>query len=481
MSQMLNPRLLDNVDGKKKISDEKVSHLIFECSKHKNTLSKRWTYRYKKNKIEKLIGLGKYPGVSLAEARKIAAKYNVMLADGLDPKSMRDEKKNEQKQLEETVKATAVLDTYTFRKVAHVYHSKRVGQQTNERYKRQYMQQLEKYVFSIVDEEKNMEIGDIPVRELNKQHMIYVMTPIWKPKSEGGIPKTAVDVQQRCSNIYQYAFDYDYHQNSNFWTEGQVERFTGLRKTEIKLKKSQRESMKYLPADKLKQFFDSTKDGIYKVYDHKERKRLKEQYGKEMLPVYSNIKRPFTDLDIQSFDCLLLLIFTAVRTTNAVTAKWSHFNFDEKIWIIPSVQHKNRIEHSVPLAEPVIRFLKRIQKKQKQRTNFASEYVFSKLLRHEAALLTKTYHHIPLSSLRNLLINLGWSAGHVKEDHQRIHVHGFRSTFRTWGSDHKKGFNELALEACIGHAIGNDYQRGTKFEQRREIMNDWADYVNKCL
>jgi integrase len=59
--------------------------------------------------------------------------------------------------------------------------------------------------------------------------------------------------------------------------------------------------------------------------------------------------------------------------------------------------------------------------------------------------------------------------------------HGFRSTFRTWISEKTNHVHEVA-EAALAHTIGDKvvaaYQRGDLFEKRRQLMLDWADFVN---
>lgn len=64
--------------------------------------------------------------------------------------------------------------------------------------------------------------------------------------------------------------------------------------------------------------------------------------------------------------------------------------------------------------------------------------------------------------------------------------HGFRSSFRTWVSE-ATGFprelGEMALSHVIGSKVERSYERTDFLEQRRELMQAWADWVvgaNKC-
>ena len=49
----------------------------------------KWTFRYMLNKKAKEMGLGKYPEVSLAEARKRHFASLIQVADGIDPVEMK--------------------------------------------------------------------------------------------------------------------------------------------------------------------------------------------------------------------------------------------------------------------------------------------------------------------------------------------------------------------------------------------------------
>jgi integrase len=60
--------------------------------------------------------------------------------------------------------------------------------------------------------------------------------------------------------------------------------------------------------------------------------------------------------------------------------------------------------------------------------------------------------------------------------------HGFRSTFRDWCSESTDFPREVA-EKALAHAIGDKvdaaYRRGDLFEQRRQLMSQWAAHCGK--
>ena len=61
-------------------------------------------------------------------------------------------------------------------------------------------------------------------------------------------------------------------------------------------------------------------------------------------------------------------------------------------------------------------------------------------------------------------------------------VHGFRSTFRDWCAEQTNYPRELA-ESALAHVLKDKteaaYQRGDLLEKRREMMQKWADYLDK--
>jgi integrase len=58
-------------------------------------------------------------------------------------------------------------------------------------------------------------------------------------------------------------------------------------------------------------------------------------------------------------------------------------------------------------------------------------------------------------------------------------THGFRSSFRDWAGNetpHPREVIEHALAHGEGDATEQSYRRGTAFEKRRALMQDWAQF-----
>ena len=59
--------------------------------------------------------------------------------------------------------------------------------------------------------------------------------------------------------------------------------------------------------------------------------------------------------------------------------------------------------------------------------------------------------------------------------------HGFRSSFTDWCAE-RTAYPSEVREMALAHAIGNDteaaYRRGDLFDKRRNLMSEWAAFVN---
>ena len=65
---------------------------------------------------------------------------------------------------------------------------------------------------------------------------------------------------------------------------------------------------------------------------------------------------------------------------------------------------------------------------------------------------------------------------------QLLHTaHGFRASFRTWGSEVAE-YEHDVLEIALAHIVGDKtvqaYQRSNMVERRRQLMQDWAEYIH---
>ncbi|MDC0520942.1 site-specific integrase [bacterium] len=138
--------------------------------------SKSWSQklRFRGRQIE--LGLGSYPAVTLAEARRKAAENKVLASEGINPKVPRQE----------------VVTIPTFAEIADVVIRIKKAELSNEKHKAQWRSTLETYAFPT--------LGQLPVNEITIDDIQQVLEPIWKDKTE-----TASRVRGRIQAVLDYA------------------------------------------------------------------------------------------------------------------------------------------------------------------------------------------------------------------------------------------------------------------------------------
>lgn len=151
-----------------------------------------------------------------------------------------------------------------------------------------------------------------------------------------------------------------------------------------------------------------------------------------------------------------LLILTATRTNEVLSATKSEFDLDNALWIIPKSRMKADREHRIPLAPHCIEIVKRAFTLAGD-----SEYVFPGRRADK-----------PLSNMALLMA--------LRRMGHDFTVHGFRSTFRDWAGD-RTNFPRQVCEAALAHTnrdkVEDAYLRTTFFEKRKELMNTWAAFA----
>lgn len=157
--------------------------------------------------------------------------------------------------------------------------------------------------------------------------------------------------------------------------------------------------------------------------------------------------------------CLEFLIFAAARSSEALEATWGEIDLEEALWTVPAHRMKAGAEHVVPLSTQAVALLRPLRPGNAK----PDARVFS--------IAGATRSNMAMTMLLRRM-----KFGHVT-------VHGFRSTFRDWAGDATSYPREL-VEQALAHTIGNKaeraYRRGTAIERRRDLMQDWADYLRQA-
>lgn len=158
------------------------------------------------------------------------------------------------------------------------------------------------------------------------------------------------------------------------------------------------------------------------------------------------------------------------RPGNIRAMEWSWINFDKSMLTIPADQMKRTLHHKtngsphfVPLAKQAIDILKKLE----PLTGYG-RYVFPGARSSKRPMSDGTIN----AALRRLDYQSG--------DHV---AHGFRATARTMMAQELEGIPAELVEAQLGHGksgpLGSAYDRAEYMPQRFEMMQRWADYLDR--
>jgi integrase len=162
--------------------------------------------------------------------------------------------------------------------------------------------------------------------------------------------------------------------------------------------------------------------------------------------------REASELEGKGAVALRFLLLTCTRSSETRAAQWDEIDLKRRIWTIPAERMKANREHRVPLSDAVIDILGALPSRE--------------------GLLFPGVKGKPLSdmTLTAVMRRMGMDAV----------PHGLRSSFRTWAADFTNHPREVC-EQCLAHTTGSQvelaYQRSDLFEKRKQVMDEWAAFV----
>lgn len=158
-------------------------------------------------------------------------------------------------------------------------------------------------------------------------------------------------------------------------------------------------------------------------------------------------------------NAIQLLALTAVRPGELRAAPWSEFDLDAATWTIPKERMKARRAHVVPLPRQAVAILHQLYE-------ITGQYPLVFTGRHDTAR--------PMSENT---VNLALQAIGYKD---RQTGHGFRHLLST--ELNGRGYNKDWIERQLAHGdqdeIRATYNHADYLEQRRDMMQAWADSID---
>lgn len=156
---------------------------------------------------------------------------------------------------------------------------------------------------------------------------------------------------------------------------------------------------------------------------------------------------------------LQLMLLTLVRTTEVLGATWEEFDLENGVWCIPAERMKMREIHRVPLPTQAIELLGSLHA-----VTGNCKYLFP----------NRSNFHKPVSK------GVLWKAVSSMGYKDKFSPHGIRSTGSTILNE--LGYRPDVIECQLAHSERNktraSYNQAKYFEERREMMQWWADYLD---
>lgn len=260
-------------------------------------------------------------------------------------------------------------------------------------------------------------LGNRPVETLTPQDFAAALRPLWLEKAE-----TASRVKQRCNEVMEWCWAGGYS------TSNPVSIVHRL----LPKQPSTRQRVQHLPAMPWRDIPEFIEKNLH---------------GK------TNSTRALMEF----------VILTAARSGEARPLTWHEIDFSKKVWNVPATRMKTGNPHRVPLSNRALELLEGQKKKYPD-----AELVFPA---PRGGVLTD----MALTSF----LRKKKAKSDVPDRHAT--AHGFRSAFRDWASEN--GYARDLAERALAHTIRNQaeaaYHRTDLLEQRRPMMENWAEFVSE--
>jgi integrase len=257
---------------------------------------KHWRFKYRMHGKEKLLALGTFPYVGIAEAQAKRLEAKTLLAKGIDPSVHK----------KEVVAKTEAAALNTFEAVARAWYAQRLsGWKGN----------TAGYVLRWLDREIIPAIGTMPITQINAQHVIKMIRAVEARQAND----VARRIKSVCGQVFRYAI---------------VEGLTDTNPVAT-----------FHNKDALKPYTKTH----YAAFDARELPTFLQKLERNDARLF-----PHTRLAMR------LMALTFVRTGELIQAEWPEFDLAEAQWVIPASRMKMKREHIVPLSAQAIAVLQEL-------------------------------------------------------------------------------------------------------------------------
>ncbi len=365
------------------------------------TGTKSWVCRYRLAGERRAMGLGPASRVSLADARKAATAATALRDRGVDPIDARRAEKTERAAASRNARPAKTRKpdrSNTFKSRAERFIDVQSQGWKRKNAHTLWRNPFAKWVYPVIGD---MEIGDIRL-----SHVVTALSVAWSE-----VPETARRMRARIERVFDAAIADGAYERAN-------PAAARLVATQLPNK---RRIVQHFRAAKLEDA-----PALYQ--------RIAEAQG-------------------TAYRALQFMILTTARPSEALQARWSEVDRDNKVWTVPADRTKANRAHVVPLSDPAMAVL------EAQARLRVGDCVFPGQ-RPDAPLSYDPF----ATALRKIA---------------PVSPHSFRSTFRDWAGDFGDVPRDVA-EAQLAHALGpteGAYRRRSAVEKRRIALAAYAKWL----
>ena len=361
-----------------KLSDEKGLYLLINPNGNK-----LFRVNYRMHGKQKTLSLGKYPAISLAQARDKRDLARKQIAEGIDPMAT---KKTESKLFLDIALKWFDSKQHTIEELTH----------------KKKLRRFEMHVFPV--------IGHIAIGEVTSPDVLNVVRPL--------IERLKLDsahrVRSEIGEIFAYAI---------------VHGFTN---------------------------YDPAQAVTKQIPSHKAKHRPALTEPKEVAQLIRDIYNYEGTFVVQHALRLSPLLFQRPGEIRKMT--WQDVDLDAKEWRY--LVTKTKVQHIVPLSDQAVEILKSVQQ-----VTGDDNYVFPSIRNNGRPMSDGT--------IGTALKAIGYSSDDMCP-------HGFRTTASTLLNE--QGWSPDAIERQLSHMpkdqVRAAYNRAQYLDERRRLMQSWADYLD---
>lgn len=375
-----------------------------------------WRFDYSHGGRRKTLSLGTYPNTTLAAARAKADEFRKLVADDSDPSTLRKTTKAQQR-------AQAEVETREEQGLPPVNSFEAVAREWLETIHRAKVSpgHADRTLIRF-EQEVFPWLGRTPIDTVTAPELLTVLRRI---EARGAI-ETAHRVKDACGQVFRYGIV-----------------------TEVCSRN---------PAADLKEALQPVKTKhMAAVTDPK-------AVGNLLRMIEGYQGQPTTRAALQ----LAPMLFQ--RPGNLRAMEWAEVDLEAAVWTIPAAKMKRKLHdkshgdpHTVPLATQAVAILADLKP-----LTGAGQYVFPSVRGGDRPMSNMT--------LNGALQRMGI------DTQNDLTTHGFRAMARTMLAE-RLGVPEPIIEAQLAHTVkdglGRAYNRTQFAEQRRTLMQQWADYLDR--